>query len=41
MKCRFKFSFKSLDKFTDPLVAFVIFLALADEDVIIISFNNA
>jgi hypothetical protein len=38
---RFEFSLQSVNKLTHPLVAFVVFLAVADEDVVIISFNNA
>ena len=30
-----------LNKFTHPPVSFVVFLAVADEDVVIISFDNA
>ena len=32
LKCRFEFSFKSLDKLTNPPVSFVVLLPVADED---------
>ncbi len=31
-ECGFEFSFKSVDKLTHPPVAFVVLLAVADED---------
>ncbi len=36
-----KFSFQSFNKLTHPPVAFVVFLAVADKDIVIITFNNA
>ena len=41
LKGRFKFILQGINKLTHPPVAFVVFLAVGNEDVIIISFNDA
>ena len=40
-ECSLKFLLESFYELTNPVVAFVVLLAVADENVIVISFNNA
>ena len=41
LECGFKFLLEIIDKLSNPAVVFVVFLTVADEDIIIISGDEA